>query len=62
MFQFFFGELIVLYEELGKIYDVVISIYLFSGISGIYNSVVLVNVMVDYIKVYFFDLEISCLV
>ncbi|WP_446476114.1 DegV family protein [Bacillus velezensis] len=56
-----FGELIALYEELGKTYDAVISIHLSSGISGTYNSAASANTMVDYIKVYPFDSEISCL-
>ncbi|MEC3839807.1 DegV family protein [Bacillus amyloliquefaciens] len=56
-----FGELIALYEELGKTYDAVISIHLSSGISGTYNSAASANAMVDHIKVYPFDSEISCL-
>ncbi|TNU30104.1 DegV family protein [Bacillus velezensis] len=55
-----FGELIALYEELGKTYDAVISIHLSSGISGTYNSAASANTMVDHIKVYPFDSEISC--
>ncbi|MEN7435677.1 DegV family protein [Bacillus velezensis] len=56
-----FGELIALYEELGKTYDAVISIHLSSGISGTYNSAASANTMVNHIKVYPFDSEISCL-
>lgn len=56
-----FGELIALYEELGKTFDAVISIHLSSGISGTYNSAASANAMVDHIKVYPFDSEISCL-
>ncbi|KXZ17268.1 fatty acid-binding protein DegV [Bacillus nakamurai] len=56
-----FGELIALYEELGKSYDAVISIHLSSGISGTYNSAASANAMVDHIEVYPFDSEISCL-
>ncbi|MFP3635588.1 DegV family protein [Bacillus sp. SIMBA_033] len=56
-----FGELIALYEELGKTYDAVISIHLSSGISGTYNSAASANTMIDHIKVYPFDSEISCL-
>ncbi|CUX95076.1 DegV family protein [Bacillus velezensis] len=56
-----FGELIALYEELGKTYDAVISIHLSSGISGTYNSAASANTLVDHIKVYPFDSEISCL-
>ncbi|MED3331111.1 DegV family protein [Bacillus velezensis] len=56
-----FGELIALYEELGKTYDAVISIHLSSGISGTYNSAASANTMADHIKVYPFDSEISCL-
>lgn len=62
IFQLLIGELVVLYEEFGKFYDVVISIYFFSGISGMFSSVVIVDIMVDNIEVYLFDLEISCLV
>ncbi|MCC9022385.1 DegV family protein [Bacillus nakamurai] len=56
-----FGELIALYEELGKSYDAVSSIHLSSGISGTYNSAASANAMVDHIEVYPFDSEISCL-
>ncbi|PAD64631.1 fatty acid-binding protein DegV [Bacillus siamensis] len=56
-----FGELIALYEELGKTYDAVISIHLSRGISGTYNSAASANAMVDNIEVYPFDSEISCL-
>ncbi|MBY8911571.1 DegV family protein [Bacillus sp. YC2] len=55
------GELIALYEELGKTYDAVISIHLSSGISGTYNTAASANAMVDHIEVYPFDSEISCL-
>ncbi|MGW8458811.1 DegV family protein [Bacillus atrophaeus] len=57
-----FGELLALYEELGKTYDAVISIHLSSGISGTYNSAASANAMVDNIEVYPFDSETSCLV
>lgn len=55
------GELVALYEELGKSYDAVISIHLSSGISGTFSSAATADTMVDNIEVYPFDSEISCL-
>lgn len=55
------GELVALYEELGKSYDAVISIHLSSGISGTFSSAAAADSMVDNIDVYPFDSEISCL-
>lgn len=55
-----YGELISLYEKLGETYDAVISIHLSSGISGTFNSAVSARGMLEGIKVYPFDSEISC--
>lgn len=54
-----YGELIALYEKLGETYDAVISIHLSSGISGTYNSAVSADGMLENVKVYPFDSEIS---
>lgn len=56
-----YGELISLYEKLGETYDAVISIHLSSGISGTFNSAVSASGMLEGIKVYPFDSEISCM-
>ncbi|MCY8099346.1 DegV family protein [Bacillus haynesii] len=56
-----YGELISLYEKLGETYDAVISIHLSSGISGTFNSAVSASGMLDGIKLYPFDSEISCM-
>ncbi|KKB74405.1 DegV family protein [Bacillus sp. TH008] len=56
-----YGELIALYEKLGETYDAVISIHLSSGISGTYNSAVSADGMLENVKVYPFDSEISCM-
>lgn len=56
-----YGELISLYEKLGETYDEVISIHLSSGISGTFNSAVSASGMLEGIKVYPFDSEISCM-
>jgi DegV family protein with EDD domain len=56
------GEFVELFENLAKEYDAVISIHLSSGISGTYQGSVTAGNMVDHIKVYPFDSEISCMV
>lgn len=56
-----YGELIALYEKLGETYDAIISIHLSSGISGTYNSAVSADGMLENVKVYPFDSEISCM-
>jgi DegV family protein with EDD domain len=56
------GEFVELFENLAKEYDAVISIHLSSGISGTYQGAVTAGNMVDHIKVYLFDSEISCMV
>ncbi|MDQ0161915.1 DegV family protein [Aeribacillus alveayuensis] len=55
------GEFVNMYEELAKEYDAVISIHLSSGISGTFNGAVTAGQMVEGIKVYPYDSEISCM-
>ncbi|MCD7034457.1 DegV family protein [Metabacillus sp. GX 13764] len=50
------------FEEMAKTYDAVISIHLSSGISGTYNGAIAAGKMVDGLKVYSYDSEISCMV
>lgn len=54
------GKFVELFEELAEEYDAVISIHLSSGISGTYQGAVQAAEMVEGIKVYAFDSEISC--
>ncbi|WP_456273241.1 DegV family protein [Bacillus sp. AK031] len=56
------GSFVELYEKLAKDYDAVISIHLSSGISGTYQGAIQAGDMVEGIKVYPFDSEISCMV
>ncbi|MFH7818515.1 DegV family protein [Neobacillus thermocopriae] len=56
------GQFVELFERLSKDYDAVISIHLSSGISGTYQGAVTASTMVDGIKVFPFDSEISCMV
>ncbi|MDZ5471940.1 DegV family protein [Bacillus sp. 31A1R] len=56
------GEFVELFEGLAKEYDAVISIHLSSGISGTYQGAVTAGQMVEGIKVFAFDSEISCMV
>ncbi|MEH7225040.1 DegV family protein [Bacillus sp. JJ1566] len=56
------GEFVELFEKLGQEYDAVISIHLSSGISGTYQGAVSAGDMVEGVKVYPFDSEISCIV
>lgn len=56
------GEFVETFERLSKEYDAVISIHLSSGISGTYQGAVTAGDMVDDIKVYPFDSEISCMI
>lgn len=56
------GEFVELFEKLSKDYDEVVSIHLSSGISGTYQGAITAGTMVDGIKVYAFDSEISCMV
>jgi DegV family protein with EDD domain len=50
-----------LFEQLSKDYEAVISIHLSSGISGTFAGAVTASTMVESIKVYPFDSEISCM-
>ena len=56
------GQFVELFEQLSKDYDAVISIHLSSGISGTYQGAVTASTLVEDIKVYPFDSEISCMV
>ncbi len=49
-------------EQLAEDYDAVISVHLSSGISGTYQAVVSAGQMVDDIKLYAYDSEVSCIV
>lgn len=55
------GQFVELFEQLSKDYDAVISIHLSSGISGTFAGAVTASTMVEQIKVYPFDSEISCM-
>ncbi len=54
------GKFVELFESLKGTYDAVISIHLSSGISGTYAGAGQASDMVEGIKVYTFDSEISC--
>lgn len=54
------GQFVELFEKLAKEYDEVVSIHLSSGISGTYQGAVSAGEMVEHIKVFSFDSEISC--
>ncbi|MEH7887030.1 DegV family protein [Bacillus sp. JJ1609] len=56
------GEFVELFEKLSKDYDEVVSIHLSSGISGTYQGAISAGTMVDGIKVYAFDSEVSAMV
>lgn len=56
------GKFVELFEELSKNYDEVISVHLSSGISGTYQGAITAGDMVEGIKVFSFDTEISCMV
>jgi DegV family protein with EDD domain len=56
------GQFVELFETLSKEYDAVISIHLSSGISGTFQGAVAAGNMVEDIKVYPFDSEISCMI
>lgn len=56
------GGFVDLYEKLGQEYDTIISVHLSSGISGTYQGAVTAGEMVENVKVYPFDSEISCMV
>ncbi|MCM3763490.1 DegV family protein [Neobacillus niacini] len=56
------GQFVELFEKLAEDYDAVISIHLSSGISGTYQGAITAGTMVEGIKVYPFDTEVSCMV
>jgi DegV family protein with EDD domain len=56
------GQFVELFEKLAKDYDAVICVHLSSGISGTFQGAVTASTMVEGIKVYPFDSEISCMV
>ncbi len=56
------GEFMELFEKLSKEYDEVVSIHLSSGISGTFQGAVSAGSLVEDIKVFPFDSEISCMV
>lgn len=56
------GQFVELFENLAEDYDAVISVHLSSGISGTYQGAITAGTMVEGIKVYAFDSEISCMV
>lgn len=56
------GEFVELYEKLANEYDAVVSIHLSSGISGTFQGAVSAGDMVEGVKVYPFDSEISSMV
>ncbi len=55
------GQIVELFERLSKDYDAVISIHLSSGISGTFAGAVTASTMVEGMKLYPFDSEISCM-
>ncbi|MEH7275929.1 DegV family protein [Neobacillus vireti] len=55
------GQFVELFEVLAKDYEAVISVHLSSGISGTYAGSVTASTMVEGLKVYPFDSEISCM-
>ncbi|WP_449537817.1 DegV family protein [Ferdinandcohnia sp. Marseille-Q9671] len=56
------GEFVELFKKLGQENDAIISVHLSSGISGTYQGAVTAGDMVEGVKVYAFDSEISCMV
>ncbi|WP_042354023.1 DegV family protein [Bacillus rubiinfantis] len=56
------GQFVELFEQLAKDYDAVICIHLSSGISGTFQGAITAANMVEGIKVYGFDSEVSCMV
>jgi len=56
------GQFVELFEELGRDgYDAIISVHLSSGISGTYQGAATAGTMVEGIKVFPFDSEMSCM-
>lgn len=56
------GHFVTLFERLAIDYDAVICIHLSSGISGTYQGAVTASTMVEGIRVFPFDSEMSCMV
>ena len=56
------GQFVELFEKISSDYDAVISIHLSSGISGTFQGAGTAGSMVEGIKVFPFDSEISCMV
>ncbi|MGD6903045.1 DegV family protein [Bacillus infantis] len=56
------GQFVELFEKLSADYDAVISIHLSSGISGTFQGAATAGSMVEGIRAYPFDSEISCMV
>lgn len=56
------GDFVELFDKISKDYDAVISIHLSSGISGTLQGAITAGTMVENIKVYPYDSEISCMV
>ncbi|WML41194.1 DegV family protein [Neobacillus sp. OS1-2] len=56
------GQFVELFEQLSADHDAVVCVHLSSGISGTYQGAVTASTMVEGIKVYPFDSEISCMV
>ncbi|WP_062108966.1 DegV family protein [Bacillus niameyensis] len=55
------GEFEELFSELAKEYDAIISVHLSSGISGTFQGAASVGNMLDNVKVYAYDSEVSCM-
>ncbi|MGE6257324.1 DegV family protein [Heyndrickxia sporothermodurans] len=55
------GKFVDLFEKLAKDYDAIISIHLSSGISGTFQGAVTAGSMVENVKVFAYDSEISCM-
>ncbi|MRX72178.1 DegV family EDD domain-containing protein [Bacillus lacus] len=56
------GQFLDLFDRLSKDYDAVISVHLSSEISGTYNGAAAAAEMLEGMKIYPFDSEISCMV
>ncbi|CEG29075.1 DegV family protein [Bacillus sp. B-jedd] len=56
------GQYVELYEKLAKDFDEIVSIHLSSGISGTFQGAVTAGTMVEGVKLFPFDSEISCMV
>ena len=54
------GEFITLYQKLASQYDEIISVHLSSGISGTFSGAIQAGDLVENVKVFAFDSEVSC--